>query len=279
MILSPKKADLKSGFFVKHMKFILGKKIEMSQKFQANGEVAPVTVVQAGPCTIVAVRTEEKDGYNAVQVGYGEKKKLGKSRLGHLKNLGSLKYLREFRVAKVEDFKVGDKFDVGMFEAGDRVKVTGISKGKGFQGVVRRHHFHGSPASHGHKDQLRMPGSIGAGGVQNVFKGTRMGGQMGNQQITTSNLEIVDIDKDNNLLYIKGSVPGGRNSFLMISGEGEFKIMEEVKPGEPKAEETKEEVKEEAKIEEPKMEAKPEEKVEEKKEEPKKEEAQAEEKK
>lgn len=222
------------------MKFILGKKIEMSQKFKESGEVVPVTVVQAGPCVITAIKTEDKDGYKAVQVGYGEKKKISKPLLGHLKNLGKFSSLREFRVVDTKEMKVGDKFDVGVFEAGDKVKVTGISKGKGFQGVVKRHHFHGSPASHGHKDQLRHSGSIGAGGVQNVFKGMRMGGQMGADQVTIKNLEVVEIDKEKNLLYLKGAVPGGRNSFLMISGEGEFKLIEKE---EPKVEEVKEETK------------------------------------
>lgn len=250
------------------MKFILGKKIEMAQKFQDNGEVAPVTVVAAGPCVITAVKTMEKDGYNAVQVGYGEKKHLAKSLLGHLKNLGKLRHLREFRLEEVKDMKVGDNFNVSLFEKGDIVKVSGVSKGKGFQGVVKRHHFHGSPKSHGHKDQLRMPGSIGAGGVQNVFKGVRMAGHMGDDLVTVKNLEIVDIDKEKNLLYIKGAVPGGRNSFLMISGEGEFKASQpeaEVKAEEPKVEEKPVEEKKEEVKEEPKKEEAPEIKMEENK--------------
>ncbi len=228
----------------------------MTQKFKADGEVIPVTVVQAGPCTITAVKTKEKDGHQAVQIGFGQAKKINKPLAGHLKNLGKFKYLREFRVEDVANFKVGDKFDVSMFVAGDKVKVTGTSKGKGFQGVVKRHHFHGSPATHGHKDQLRMPGSIGAGGVQRVFKGVRMGGQMGDDRVTVQNLEIADVDAEKNLLYLRGAVPGGRHSFLIISGEGEFKPaqQEEPKTEEPKEEvktdEPKEEVKEE-KVEEP----------------------------
>lgn len=244
MILSrAEKADLKSGFFILFMKFIIGKKIEMTQKFLADGKVAPVTAIAAGPNVITAVKTKEKDGYNAVQVGYGEKKKLGKSILGHLKNLGNLRNLKEFRVDNVENFKVGDKFDVSSFAPGDLVKVTGVSKGKGFAGVVKRHHFHGSPKSHGHKDQLRMPGSIGAGGVQNVFKGLRMGGQMGNEQVTVSNLEVVETDLEKNLLYLQGAVPGGRNGLVAISGDGEFKLMqkEELKVEEVKTEAVKEE--------------------------------------
>lgn len=219
------------------MKFILGKKIEMTQQFKDNGEVVPVTVVQAGPCVITAVKNQEKDGHSAVQVGYGYAKKINKPLAGHLKNLGQFKHLKEFKVEEIANFKTGDKFDVSIFVPGDKVKVTGVSKGKGFQGVVKRHHFHGAPATHGHKDQERMPGSIGSGGVQRVFKGVRMGGHMGDDQVTVQNLEIASVDAEKNLLYIKGAVPGGRNSFLVISGDGEFKaIQPEVKVEEIKLE-------------------------------------------
>ncbi|MBU4332683.1 50S ribosomal protein L3 [Patescibacteria group bacterium] len=215
------------------MKFILGKKLEMSQIFADDGTVIPVTKIQAGPCTVTQVKIQEKDGYKAIQVGFGEKKRLNKPLGGHLKGLSNSRHLVEFRgdtnktneTNKTNsDLKRGDVITVGVFEPGDKVKVTGVSKGKGFQGVVKRHGFHGSPASHGHKDQLRMPGSIGATDPARVFPGMRMPGRMGGEQVTVTNLEIVKIDKDKNLLYIKGAVPGARNRLLEISGAGEMKI-------------------------------------------------------
>jgi len=153
------------------MKFILGKKLEMSQIFKDDGTVVPVTKVKAGPCQVTQVRNKDKDGYIAFQVGFGEKKKLNKPESGHLKKLGNYRYLIEFREDEKAELKKGDKITTAVFEIGDKVKVTGVSKGKGFQGVVRRHGFHGSPASHGHKDQLRMPGSIGATDPARVFPG------------------------------------------------------------------------------------------------------------
>ena len=217
------------------MKFILGKKIEMSQMFAENGDVIPVTLIKAGPCLVAQIKNEEKDGYSAVQIGFDKKKKLSKALKGHLKDLGEFKWLREFRISdqssvisdQESGLKRGDKITVDTFKIGDKVKITGISKGKGFQGVVKRHGFHGSPASHGHKDQLRMPGSIGATEPARVFKGKKMPGQMGNEQVTVKNLEIIKIDKDKNLLYIKGAVPGARGSLVEISGEGELKISQQ----------------------------------------------------
>ncbi|OGY45542.1 MAG: 50S ribosomal protein L3 [Candidatus Buchananbacteria bacterium RIFCSPHIGHO2_02_FULL_38_8] len=207
------------------MKFILGEKREMTQKFAENGEVIPVTKVVAGLCVVIQTKTSLKDGYTAVQLGFGQKKKLGKALGGHLNNLGNFRYLREFRIdEKDQNFKPGDKITVNSFQVGDVVKVTGISKGKGFQGVVRRHGFHGSPASHGHKDQLRHSGSIGAGEPQHVFKGIRMAGRMGGGQVTVKNLEIVDIDKENQILFIKGAVPGYRGSLVLVAGPGEIKL-------------------------------------------------------
>lgn len=212
------------------MKFILGKKIEMGQIFRGD-EVVAVTIVKAGKCRVTQIRTKDKDGYQAVQIGFGTKKKLNKSEKGHLKNLENFRYLREFKIKDntVEALKVGDQITVGVFAANDKVKATGISRGKGFQGVVRRHGFHGSPKSHGHKDQLRMPGSIGATEPARVFKGTRMAGRMGGGQITVKNLEIIEIDESNDLLKIKGAVPGSRGSLLLISSEG---VMELKKPQE-----------------------------------------------
>jgi len=210
------------------MKFILGKKLEMTQIFQDDGRVVPVTAVLAEPNIITQIKTEEKDKYSAVQVGFNGvgSKHINKSQVGHLKGLTSVKTTKEFRVvsSEAEKFNRGDQITVGVFTANDEVKVTGTSKGRGFQGVVKRHGFHGSPASHGHKDQLRKSGSIGATDPARVFKGIRMAGRMGNDQITITGLTIIDIDLDNNILYIKGAVPGARNGLLIISAPGEMEL-------------------------------------------------------
>ena len=200
------------------MKFILGKKLEMTHRYNDKGNIVPVTVIQAGPCTVTQVKKDDTDGYRSVQLGFLEVKKLNKPQGGHLTKVEKLfKYLREFPVKDLEEgTEVGSVIKADTFEIGKKIKVTAISKGKGFQGVVKRHGFAGSLATHGHKDQVRMPGSIGATGNARVFKGTRMGGRMGNTQITISNLEVVDVDVEKNLLYIKGSVPGSRNSLVKI---------------------------------------------------------------
>ncbi|MFA4954112.1 MAG: 50S ribosomal protein L3 [Patescibacteria group bacterium] len=197
------------------MKFILAKKLEMSQVFKADGTVVPVTLVQAGPCIVTQVKAKDKDGYVAVQLGFRSVKKLNKPELGHLKDLQNMQVLREFRLDDTADFARGKAIEAGIFAAGDVVNVVGTSKGKGFQGVVKRHHFHGHPPTHGHKDQERMPGSIGAGGVQHVMKGRRMGGRMGDETVTVKNLEIVEV-RDGGILAVKGAVPGARNSILEI---------------------------------------------------------------
>ena len=206
-------------------KFILGKKIEMTQKFLEDGRVVPVTAVKVGPCTVTQVKGE-KDGYVAVQIGFDKRRVINKPLAGHLKDLGNFRYLREFKVADTANFERGKVFDATSFEAGDNLKVIAVSKGKGFQGVVKRHGFHGSPASHGHKDQLRMPGSIGATDAARVFKGTRMGGHMGVDTVTVANLELVEIDTENGILYIKGAVPGHRNSLVSIVTDGELKFID-----------------------------------------------------
>ncbi|MDO8669152.1 MAG: 50S ribosomal protein L3 [Candidatus Buchananbacteria bacterium] len=213
------------------MKFILGKKLEMTQIFQENGRVVPVTAVLAQPNVVTQIKTEDKDKYSAVQVGFGVGKHIKKPQAGHLKDLASVKTMKEFRVdsKEVAQIKRGDQITVGVFAKDDEVKVTGTSKGRGYQGVVKRHRFHGSPASHGHKDQLRKSGSIGATDPARVFKGMRMAGRMGNDQISISGLTIVDIDQEKNILYIKGAVPGARNGLLIISAPGEM-ILKEVKP-------------------------------------------------
>ena len=204
------------------MKYIIGKKIGMTQVFREDGTVVPVTRIQAGPCVVTQIKTAEKEGVDAVQVGFGVQKlfRLTKPQKGHLKDINvenpnqTVRHLHDFR--NDNDLKRGDIFTVSIFEPGEKVKVVGKSKGRGFQGVVKRHGFKGSPASHGHKDQLRMPGSIGATDAARVFKGTRMGGHMGDAQISVLNLEIVKIDEENNELFIKGAVPGARNGLLYI---------------------------------------------------------------
>jgi len=217
------------------MKFILGKKKEMTQKFLADGSVVPVTAVKAGPCFVTQVKKSEKDAYQAVQVGYQENnKKISKPLAGHLKKgKFKAKYLKEFRLPDEDNsqYQEGQKITAAVFAKGEKVKVSAISKGKGFQGVVKRHSFSGAPKSHGTKDQLRHPGSIGAGGAHHVFKGKRMAGRMGGKKVTIANLEIIDIEPENNILFIKGAVPGRRNSLIEIRAPGK---MELAAPEEPK---------------------------------------------
>lgn len=199
------------------MKFILGKKLEMSQVYSDDGNVIPVTLVQAGPCVVTDVKTKDKHGYDAVQLGFSEAKRLKKPQVGHLRGLDSLRVLKEFRMDAPAEAKRGDAVEAGVFQAGDLIHVSGTSKGKGFQGVVKRHGFKGSPATHGHKDQLRMPGSIGPGGIQRVIKGRRMAGRMGDERVTVKNLQIVEV-RDGGVIAIKGAVPGARNSLVEIVG-------------------------------------------------------------
>lgn len=187
----------------------------MSQVFRPNGTVVPVTLVQAGPCVVTQVKTADPDGYQAIQLGFLASKRINKPQAGHLKDLDQVKVLREFRVEDAINYHRGDKIEAASFQAGDVVHVTGTSKGKGFQGVVKRHHFHGHPSTHGHKDQLRMPGSIGAGGVQRVLPGRRMAGHMGGDSVTVKNLEIIEV-RDGGILAVKGAIPGPRNSIIEI---------------------------------------------------------------
>ncbi|MCH7492867.1 50S ribosomal protein L3 [Patescibacteria group bacterium] len=208
------------------MKFILGKKIEMTQRFNDEGRAIPVTAVEAGPCVVTQLKTMEKDGYTAVQIGFQASKRINKPQLGHLKGLSNLRRLREFRINDDPKLKRGDAITAAVFQPGDKVSVIGTSKGKGFQGVVKRHGFAGGKGSHGDKDQLRMPGSIGATDPGRVFKGTRMAGQMGNKQSTVQDLEIIEVDSDNNILYIKGAVPGARHGLLEIFGAGDMTIVQ-----------------------------------------------------
>jgi len=202
------------------MKFIVGKKIGMSQIFVDNQDgkkVVPVTVVETWPCVVAQIKTKEKDGYQAVQFGFGEKKQINKPLSGHLKNFGKLRYLREFRTENdAREYKLGDKIDISIFEAGDKIKVSSISKSKGFQGVVKRHGFKGGPTTHGQKHDTRMSGSIGCGFPEHVLKGKRMAGRMGGDAVTQTGLEIAGIDKDKNLLLVKGSVPGKIGALVKV---------------------------------------------------------------
>ncbi|PIR73998.1 MAG: 50S ribosomal protein L3 [Candidatus Magasanikbacteria bacterium CG10_big_fil_rev_8_21_14_0_10_47_10] len=210
------------------MKFILGTKLGMTQVFREDGTVVPVTRIQAGPCVVTQVKNSKKDAVPAVQIGFGEQKmfRVNKAQQGHLQNLPTVRVMRDISVTEDElGLKRGDSFTVSVFEPGEKVQVTGTSKGKGFQGVVKRHGFKGSKATHGNKDQLRMPGSIGAGGVQRVFKGLRMGGHMGDDQVTVKNLEVVEVHPENNELFVKGAVPGARGGLLVIATpEGKIEI-------------------------------------------------------
>ena len=196
---------------------ILGKKIGMSQVFQEDGRVAPVTVVEAGPCIITQVKSPEKDGYTAVQVGFVEKKKTNKPTQGHLKGSGPFRFLREIPADDVDGVEVGQTVDTTLFEAGDMVDVTGLSKGRGFQGTVKRHGFHGGPKTHGQSDRLRAPGSVGGGTTPGrVYKGKPMSGHMGNRKITVRKLEVIRVDPASNIILIKGAVPGSPNGLILI---------------------------------------------------------------
>ncbi len=198
------------------MPFILGKKFKMSQIWK-NDKVIPVTLVKSTPNTVICIKEKEKDGYSAIQIGFDNtKKKLNKPMKGILKELGNFRYLKEFRVDSTGDYKVGDALGVDQFNEGDRVAVSGLNKGRGFQGVVKRHGFGGGPKTHGQKNRQRAPGSIGATAPQRVMKGRRMAGHMGTERVTIKNLEIAGINKENNILMIKGAVPGMKGTLLEI---------------------------------------------------------------
>lgn len=185
----------------------------MSQNFDEQGKVVPVTVIEAGPCFVTQIKNDEKDKYQAVQIGF---EKLKDKKTGKRQKNKPYRYLREFLISNSQFPKIGDKIDVGVFEEGDKVKVSGISKGKGFQGVVKRHGFKGGPASHGHRHVLRTPGSIGSTFPQRVIKGKKMPGHTGAERITTTGLKIVKIHKENNLLLVKGAIPGSIGELLEI---------------------------------------------------------------
>jgi len=203
---------------------IIGRKLGMTQIFRDDGTAEAVTAIEAGPCSVIQVKTVAQEGYNAVQLGFGEAKRLSSPQRGHLKELGQFKYLREFRVSDSEAIEVGEKVDVSLFKAGDLVDVTGVSKGKGFAGVVKRHHFAGGPKTHGQSDRHRHPGSIGAtSSPGRVLKGMRMAGHMGDRRTTVRHLEVFEADPARNLLLVRGAVPGGRDGLLLVKKSGREK--------------------------------------------------------
>ena len=201
---------------------LIGKKIGMTRIFNEDGVQVPVTVIEAGPCPVIGVRAPEQDGYQAVQIGFGAKKakRTSAAEMGHAAKAGleaAPRLMREFRYDNGEEYEVGQELTVELFEAGDRVKVTGKSKGRGFQGVVKRHGFAGRPSTHGHP-MSRNPGSIGPGtDPSRVIKGKKLPGRMGNDRTTIRNLQIVRVDGERNLLFVKGGVPGARDGYLLIS--------------------------------------------------------------
>lgn len=199
------------------MKGILGKKVGMTQIYTEEGQIVPVTVIEAGPCFVTQIKTSERDGYDAVQLGFESTKahRLTKPERGHLGDLGSLRYLREFK--GFESTSLGQRIDASIFESGDLVDVTGTSKGKGFAGVIKRHHFKRQRKTHGQSDRERAPGSLGAGTTPGrTFKGKRMAGRMGNERVTVQNLKIVYVDTERNMIAVKGAVPGRSGGLLMI---------------------------------------------------------------
>lgn len=202
------------------MKALLGTKIGMTQIISEDGRTVPVTLIQAGPVTVTQVKSVETDGYNAVQVAYGEGKNLSKAVAGHTKTAKvTPKHIREFRVDELPaDLKVGDVIDVTNFVLGDLVQATGTSKGKGFAGTVKRHNFNTSKSTHGGNGNVRKPGSIGSMYPQKVFKGKRMAGRMGGDRVTVKNLEVAYVDASSHLIGLKGAVPGPKKGLIVIGG-------------------------------------------------------------
>lgn len=203
------------------MKALLGTKIGMTQIIGEDGVVTPITLIQTGPMTVTQVKSVETDGYNAVQVAYGEGKNLSKAVAGHVKSAKvSPKHIREFRVDDLGEIKVGDKFDVTEFALGDVVDATGVSKGKGFAGTIKRHNFKRHKKTHGGNGNTRKPGSIGSMYPQKVFKGKRMAGHMGHEQVTVKNLTVAYISHDDHLIGVKGAVPGPKRGLIVINNNG-----------------------------------------------------------
>ena len=195
---------------------IIGRKVGMTSVFMEDGTMVPVSVVEIEPNTVTALRTPDRDGYTAIQVGAGTARKMTKPRAGQLKGLPQVKHAREFRLDDISEYTIGQKLDVSLFAAGEEVDVTGVSKGKGFAGTVKRHGFRRGPETHG-SDSHRQPGSIGAGTYPGkVFKGTSMSGRMGHDRVTVKKATVVRSDADRNLLLIKGAVPGARNGMIIV---------------------------------------------------------------
>ena len=196
---------------------ILGRKLGMTQVFREDGTSVPVTVIEAGPCTVVQVKTDENDGYASVQLGFGTRKRVNSPLKGHMKGLGQFRYLREFRVDDMGEWEVGKKVGCELFQQGDLVDVSGVSKGRGFAGVMKRHGFHGGPRTHGQSDRARAPGSIGAGtDPGRVSKGRKMAGHMGTGQATVKNLRVLQTDPARNILMVEGSVPGNKDALFRV---------------------------------------------------------------
>lgn len=203
------------------IKGIIGKKLGMTQIFQDDGKVEAVTAIEAGPCVITQLKTEAKDGYNAAQLGFGEVKRAGSAKKETPEKAKKFRHLREFKIDDTESTQAGESVDASLFSAGELVDITGISKGKGFAGTVKRHHFAGGPKTHGQSDRHRAPGSIGATtSPGRVLKGTRMAGHMGSERVTVRHLEVLRADAERNLLLIKGAVPGAKNGLLLINKSG-----------------------------------------------------------
>ena len=199
---------------------IIGRVIGGTQFFHEDGSADAVTAIEAGPCTITEIKSVNRDGYESVQLGFQPTRNLNKPMVGHMAKSGGrlFKYLREFSTENMGELSLGDEIGVSIFEVGDKVNVSGKSKGKGFQGGVKRYNFRGGPKTHGQSDRHRAPGSIGAGTTPGrVIKGMRMAGRMGGQKVTVKNLELLVVDPDRNLLMVKGAVPGSKDSLVMIS--------------------------------------------------------------
>jgi large subunit ribosomal protein L3 len=196
---------------------LLGKKVGMTQVFNEKGEIVSVTVLEVGPCFVTQIKTPERDGYGALQLGFEETRRLTKPARGHLKNLPLLKHLHEVRTGNTADYQIGQKLNVTLFGVGDLVDVSGVSKGKGTAGVVKRYHFRGGPVTHGQSDRLRRRGASGATTTPGrVLRGLRMAGRMGNAPATVLNLEVIQVDAERNLLAVKGAVPGSKDGLLFI---------------------------------------------------------------
>lgn len=213
---------------------LLGRKLGMIQVFDKQGRLRGVTVIEAGPCLVTQVKTDESNGYRAVQLGFGSARRTNKPMRGHLQRQGNLRYLREFRADDPNQHRVGDRIGAEIFQEGDQVDITGISKGRGFAGGVKRYHFRGGPRTHGQSDRHRAPGAIGAGNTPGrVFKGHRMAGHMGAEQVTVRNLEVIESNPARGMLLVAGAVPGARNGLLKIRYAK--KTLEEARGRKPKA--------------------------------------------